>query len=573
MPEIPRYQRNQSIPAIGVAAPVSIDNAGLIGNTISAEAEQFGDVIAKHQESLRRRDNANKLLNLQTAYDDAQRAFEQEEMQKTGPDSYDNIERAKQFRDQQVESLTRDITDPELALAVKRHIVSSSQSALNSLAGHQARQRNEVTKQALQSASESRLKDAYAGMPIDDVRQRLFETGVILVDSGVMDNTRAETYIMEEERKIAEAYLDGLVNRDFPEAARIIKSGELNKYLDQKTIERYDKQLKPKLQANKVDEIVGQISYMLPGNEDEPFEIDKMMKKVDTLTDDPEVRKDVRTQLKSVAADRQAASKERFEYNYGIIADAWERNPKLSTADVMKMPEFGKLTTAQQGNVLAKIRTKIEHRDSQERTIRAAERSAGAAERAAAAAEKAAVQEKYDKAYYYWRSRPEDVAAMTDSQFSTLRLDMGDKQFAHLQDDRKKFNSPEALQNAANHATAITSVLDTIPGLNDSDKARYMTRLKRAIGSEQKRLNRQLSGAEIESTVIENMQLHLVKEKGWFGTQKEKRKIEVLKTDQPLIPEAYQKRIDAVATKRGKVFSVAEQQKLYRAILANEGSK
>ena len=233
------------------------------------------------------------------------------------------------------------------------------------------------------------------------------------------------------------------------------------------------------------------------------------------------------------------------------------------------------LTYEHKEHLLGVYRQKLSDDRSKESSARAAEaaiRGARASERSAETAARAEENRRNEASYYHWASHPEVFASMDSVEFSKLRSQMGDKEFKHLQEDRKKANSPAALHDVTVHADTINDLLSKIPGIDDSQKGKYFGKLKTAIAREQTRVGRQLSNAEIQATVIEDMQVNLVKEQGFFGSTKEKRKIETLKTDTPVIPKEYLDQIQKVAAKRGKFLSVKEEYDIYQVMKKNEGT-
>lgn len=563
MPKIAAYQRS----TVQTAAPsvratsspgVAIGQAGAnLGEALSGLANTMIERKAAQQKE----DQYFATQRIGRIATDSATDFEVAFKQRLETDAYNSGDAVDKWTVDTTDKLL-DIPDEKVRFQVNDHIQTLASKLKDQLAGHEASQRKVVSVNAREGTFKSTSKAAYQGFGSLDDNLAIINKAV--ANDPTMGQIEKENTLIAYQSGVAESYLDGVVSRSPLAATELIKSGAFNKYLTKEKLEEFDTKIKPKLAAHTVDGIIGQLSGLMPKDLDAPFEMDVLTKKVNEITEDPEIRKLVRTELKAQAADRSAAAKERFDYNYGKIADAWEVNPKLKTTDIMKMPEFTNLTTAQQGTALAKIRQKIEHRDTTERTTRAAERSAAAAERSADAAKAAATQKKYDEAYYYYRSRPELFASMPEDEFKALRMEMGDKQFAHLQDDRKKASSPEALRDATVHSTTINNVLDQIPGIDDQGKSKYFTKSKSAIAAAQKRKGAPLSPTEVQAVVVENMQLDFVKEKGLFGSKKLKRKFDVNKTDTPVpIPEDINAEFDALERKRGKPLSAERRRLLY----------
>lgn len=253
MPRIPEYNRHETITDAPANIPVPLDFNTEVTDTVTRLAEDYGDIIAKQQEAIRNRDNAVKLLNIQTAIDDDFRAFDSGEERLTGQDTYDNLTRAKAFSTHTLEKYSKDVSDSDLILDIQRYVKGRYNHSATTLSAHQVKQRDELTKQALNSASESRAKDAYAGTPFEAVREKLFQQSVILVDNGVLNNTSAEDYIVKEEKKAAEAYIDGLIYRNPAEAVKVLKSGKFNNILDAGKPDKFIEEAIKRIEADEKD--------------------------------------------------------------------------------------------------------------------------------------------------------------------------------------------------------------------------------------------------------------------------------------------------------------------------------
>jgi predicted transcriptional regulator len=251
MPKIQAYQRQQSIPGEAANVPMNIGSAGVVGAAIESfgdtgvkAASSISDSINRRKASLRRQDIANKTLIAGAAYDDEEREYEQSERQLKGQDAYENIERGKKFRDASIEKYTADITDPELKLKIENHIRARSNGLLDSLAVHQATQREYVTKQAIENMQAGILKDAYAGKDLGDSINRFREAVKEQYEAGSRGAEQSVDFMMKGEAAIAEAYLDGIINRNPTAGIAEIQSGKYNQFLPQKKIEGYDNKAK-----------------------------------------------------------------------------------------------------------------------------------------------------------------------------------------------------------------------------------------------------------------------------------------------------------------------------------------
>ncbi len=258
MPRIPTYERKLSIPGttgevFRKGAGVAEDARAQVGLTLANESLKTMDVIKQHQEKLRQQDIANKALTIAAQYNDEQRAFKQTEDQNTGEASYDNLNRGTKFRDEALTKYTKGISDPELKMKIEGHIRLKAEDLFDHLATHQAKQRGEVTKQALENIKSGLLKDAYEGEDLEETINEFrgaikeqYQTGARGELSSVEEMTKGEA-------AIAEAHLDGIINRNPTQGIAEIKSGKYKQFLPQKTIEEYDKKAKTLQEALEKD--------------------------------------------------------------------------------------------------------------------------------------------------------------------------------------------------------------------------------------------------------------------------------------------------------------------------------
>ena len=242
MPAIPRYQRTQSIP--GESGNVMSRGAAVDFAPVGEALGQVSDIIFKRQEELRRQDMVNKEITIGTAYGDEQRAFEDAELQKTGQDTYDNLERGKKFRENSLKKYTEGLKEPELKSAVTQRIINHSQDMLDTLSRHHATQRREVTTSVISNLLASESKTAYAGHDLTASMARFSEAIQAQHAAGAIGEEEATEAITAGEQALAEAHLDGTINRDPVAGLAAIKSGAYKDVLPQKKIEEYDRNAK-----------------------------------------------------------------------------------------------------------------------------------------------------------------------------------------------------------------------------------------------------------------------------------------------------------------------------------------
>ena len=222
------------------------------GAEVERAAEQFAgaiggvaDAVLRQREKQKLQDRNNKAIQIGTSYDDAQRAFFSGELQKTGSDSYENLIRAEEFRENAATDFTKDIEDPDLKRNIEQHILSRSGNMMDSLSRHQAKQRNEVSDQTRETTINGILKDAFGGLePVNESIERWNRTITSQHVTGQLGEEEASDLIVKGSQQIAEAGLDGVINQDPERAIELIESGAYDELLPQKKIKEFDKEAK-----------------------------------------------------------------------------------------------------------------------------------------------------------------------------------------------------------------------------------------------------------------------------------------------------------------------------------------
>ncbi len=276
MPVIPTYQRRETITSEAPSIPSNVGSGNLVGQQIENVGQaitQIGNValsrrkeyerleeIARREnearlEKMRRIDNANKLLEISTTVDDEARNLLLSESQKTGPDTYGNIERANEKYKALESSVLADIKDPELAVGVRQHLNSSRTNILNHFAGIQAKARIEETKTVREKVFNSVNVDVQTGViDLEQGKNRLAEVIKTQVAVGAISPDAAEDTLLEGRRDLVANYLEGKL-RDDPQAAiKEIKEGVHNVELGAKLVDHYNDKATSKIKELEVDE-------------------------------------------------------------------------------------------------------------------------------------------------------------------------------------------------------------------------------------------------------------------------------------------------------------------------------
>jgi hypothetical protein len=255
MPKV--RQRGLSISGEAPTTRVSPGLGADVGRAVSAVGgglEDVGSALLERKRKLEAQDKQNKFIDIQRNYDDEQRAYHLNETQLTGEESYGSIDRAEKFRKKQVETFTKDVTDDDFKTTIEGYINSRSGGMMDSLARHQAKQRDEVNTRTGGQRLEGILKDTLDGLePIDESISRWENTITGQAAAGMLDEGKAEDIIVEGHKQIAKTSIDGLINRDPVAAVELIGSGAYDKYLSSKEMLFYDKQAKAMAKAVQAD--------------------------------------------------------------------------------------------------------------------------------------------------------------------------------------------------------------------------------------------------------------------------------------------------------------------------------
>jgi hypothetical protein len=242
MPNIP-YKRQRSLTGESPTALLPHDTGtGAAIADFGRAVVGFSDVLLQRREQQRRQDRDNKSIEIGANYDDQQRAFLNDELEKKGSDSYGSIERAEEFRKSSLESFTSGIEDEVLKESIKRRITTRTGSMMDSLSRYQSNQREEVSRFARERSIDGIVKDSYEGIePIEDSLERWYDTVSLQRESGLLGEEEAIDLIVKGSQGIAESSLDGIVNRDPKIAVELINAGVYDQLLPKEKIAEFDK--------------------------------------------------------------------------------------------------------------------------------------------------------------------------------------------------------------------------------------------------------------------------------------------------------------------------------------------
>ncbi len=437
-------------------------------------------------------------------------------------------------------------------------------------------------KNAIGEQLDSRAMSQYTNMEpggefwktLDDVKKNALQKSELL--HGRNDVVNLQDVNDATGKALAQA-IEQLSISDVTKASQILhdnadKFGNPSLYL------KLEKELEPKLKAKRVDNFVQQAvaSAKDHSDPDAPMDEEKAIESLRKQTDDPEELKLGREKINQIRSDHDKSIKDRFDYYGGTLVDKWESNPSLTVADIMKEPEYGKLDAPAQGKLKAKIRQSIEHRDSVERSTRAAEKSASAAARSAATAAAAELRVASENSAFKLMADPERLSNLSDGAYKVERAGLRPQEQIKLDEVRKQVKDPKHLKDATAHKDMVDATLGEIPGMKPDEQKVLSGRILSKLGELQKDKGGRLTDDETRDAVIKFARFQWIEEKHLFGDkQVPKRGISVTKEDKPAPrPKEVQDRLDLVAKKRGRAkLSPAEETALEQAILEQEWAK
>ena len=275
--------------------------------------------------------------------------------------------------------------------------------------------------------------------------------------------------------------------------------------------------LKTVSDAYQVDAIVKKATEKVSSeNNDMPYDIEIRYAEVEKLTDNPVLKKQAFLELERIKRIHDQGVKERVDYATGIIGDTLLQTPALTINDIKKIPEFLKLPEPERNKALVKAQTLIDQRNREERSVVAAERAATAASRSAETAEVARVnrekkdqQERYDKVYngIMGNTATRDrLGTMSDSEFNSLVLDVGDRNQPKLLNERlSQQKNPNYRQISKDRENIINGVLDAGKIINESDRKLYSDAVRAYIGKDVRDINemKKLAAEAFQNATIE----------------------------------------------------------------------
>jgi hypothetical protein len=257
MPSFKGIERGRSITGAGTGAKISPGVGTQLGQAIKSVGHGLGDIAAvaeKQRAKQRSQDRDNDFISAKSEYNIRLNAFMDEEESLEGLAADGGMDRLGKFRDEQFGEFTKDETDEAYKLILKQNFFGQTDTAMDIVARHGSLQRKKVSDSTYEKAISQGLKNAYSGRAGLDALIADHESTVMLqFDDGQIGSLTAEDRIVEGTRQLAEAALDGEINRDPAEAIESIKLKKYNKYLSREQRAAFDKEAKRQQKALDAD--------------------------------------------------------------------------------------------------------------------------------------------------------------------------------------------------------------------------------------------------------------------------------------------------------------------------------
>lgn len=244
MPDFGGIQRGRSITGAGTGSKISPGVGTQLGQAIKSVGRGLGDIAAVAERN-KIQDRSNKLGILKKSYDDLRRPYFTEESNLTGSDTYGNVERVDENSKKWLTELTKDIDDPELVAGLNAYSDVETGNMKDRLAQYQATQRGEVNRQVREESLDGILRDSRDGFDLlSNSIDKIRDVAADQRELGMMGEEEAVDFIVSSQQAIAEAHLEGIMDRNPERAIKLIEKGVYEDYLSPKQIKAADKKAK-----------------------------------------------------------------------------------------------------------------------------------------------------------------------------------------------------------------------------------------------------------------------------------------------------------------------------------------
>lgn len=333
MPKIPTYERRETIPGVAKRVPQSISGAGAVGRAV----QDFGSAInylADRQMELREEERHYSSLRIGNLVNDDALGFEQTSLELREIESYNSMDRVEDWVKQATEKYTQGVEDEKVRQSVTQHIQAKSLTLKNSLATHEATQRDVVANNTRGQSLENASKSAYLGHETLDNNLQAYNK-VILSDPRLGAEEK-ETALMAGQSAIAEKRLEGMIYRSPQAAKELIKAGLFNEWLTSDTLQRFGEKIKQQLMDESTLQGVGLATQVFKGNPGSTVsELRDMLKK---QTSDKDILSAAFSELNALDANLDEEKLERAQEASDVvertITNARETKPVVTLADI-----------------------------------------------------------------------------------------------------------------------------------------------------------------------------------------------------------------------------------------------
>jgi hypothetical protein len=556
----------------------------MVGNAITKGEGGLSDALFKRGDQIRAEELHYSTQRIGTLVDADATDYHAQSMEKKGTDAYDSMKAVDDWMVKATDAYISPEMDEKLRLNVSQHIQAKGVVLKNSLAAHEAGQRDLVAEDTRIGTLASASKSAYQGFGTLDDNLKIV-TSAIINDPRLRDTDR-ENKLMVAQSTVADSYLDGMVNRNPLAALEIIKSGTFNQYLTKERLQEFDVKIKPKLDAYTVDGILNspEISKLFPKSVDDAFERDTIYQAVKAKETDPNIIKLVHAELVRLDTDHKSAQAERFDQASGSInlngSDYWTNNKVAPMSVLTTSEEYSNMSDSQKIKVTDKWMAENWRIYSHQQTIgleaRRIENDSRRQEKDDIRADHQATVLDQTKTANYYEAHPEELLQMTQSRFEGFATEVSNTDYNRFAAQRQKLNDPAKMSHAVIAADTKTRLLDQA-GITDPDEVKkYGAMVNRYVDNVQRQEKRYLEPKEIESAVVQGLQNVAVNERtsrlgintGYETTTK--KRMEVKNPAAIIIPVNVQSQFDDLEIKRGVKLTPDRRRMLYDELLKEE---
>ena len=175
---------------------------------------------------------------------------------------------------------------------------------------------------------------------------------VVMIDGKAQANPAYVDAVRESTAPAYKAAIERLSLENVKEAEKQLDRLDAGGKINLNVSEQLRRELQPKLEAYKVEGIVSQVAQDFPKDMNEPWDRVKYAAKIDSLTDDPELRKKAKADIKVKEGDWQDTITKQYAALKGTIQKTlavpyWDKHQEAPWGPIEKSAEYGKLTATE----------------------------------------------------------------------------------------------------------------------------------------------------------------------------------------------------------------------------------